>query len=429
MIDYIDAIPGPHNIIVGQLSNGLRVWAFENFETQTVSVQGFAPGGSINERPEQAGLAEITAAMLRRGTLKHDFDAINARIEEVGATFGFDTGRHTLSFDAYSLAEDFDLVLDLMAESLLLPAFPEDELKKTRSRTLARLDERRHSTRAMASLTFRKHLYPPGHPYHSPLLGEPETVRRLQRDDLLRFYQEKIDPVGGIVVVVGAIAANKAIARLEQALGDWRHPAARPDLSIPPRPQLSGKIQVNVAVRGKSQSDIIVGWPGIARSDPNYYPMLVCNSILGRFGLGGRLGQRIRQEMGLAYYAYSTFSANRGPGTWRAGAGVNPKDVAQTIAAILAEIARITARPMTDEELADVQRNLSGSLPLRLETNAGIGGYLLNMAWYDLGLDYLIRYADRIRAVGKEDVLRVARLYLDPENYVLVTAGPSPEEA
>ena len=429
MIDLASSIPGPHNIVMGRLSNGLRVWVYENFETQTVSLQGYVPGGSINETPEQAGLANITATLLRRGTLKHDYDALNEMTEAVGASLGFDAGRHTLSFDAYSLAEDFGLILDLLAESLILPAFPEDELEKTRSRILTRLDERRHSTRAMASLTFRKHLYPPGHPYRSALLGEPETVRSVKRGDLLRFYEEKINPDGGVVVVVGAISAAEALTRLELALGDWRHPQARPDPAIPPRPLLSGKIQVDVAVRGKSQSDIIIGWPGIARSDPDYYPMLVCNSILGRFGLGGRLGQRIREEMGLAYYAYSTFSVNRGAGAWQLGAGVNPKNVDRAIEAMLTEILRIRTDPVSDEELSDVQRQLSGSLPLRLETNAGIGGYLLNMAWYDLGLDYLVRYADRIRAVGADDVLRVARAYLSADEYVLVAAGPPAEES
>jgi len=429
MTDLSSSIPGPHNIAIGRLSNGLRVWVYENFETQTISLQGYAPGGSINETQEETGLANLTAAMLRRGTLKRNFDELNEAVEAVGASFGFDTGRHSLSFDAYSLAEDFDLTLELLAESLIIPAFPEDELAKTRSRILTRLDERKHSARAMANLTFRKRLYPPGHPYHTPLSGEEDTVRHLQRADLQRFYEEKITPEGGVVVVVGAIAAEDAMARLERALGDWRHPRAQPNLAIPPRPVISGKIEVDVIVRGKSQSEIIMGWPGIARTDPDYYPILVCNSILGRFGLGGRLGRRIREELGLAYYAYSTFSANRGAGSWRVGAGVNPKNIAKTVDAMLEEITRITAQPVTDEEIADVQSHLTGSLPLRLETNAGIGGYLLTMAWYELGVDYLIRYADRIRAVGVDDVWRVAKMHLSPDEYVLVTAGPPAEEA
>ncbi len=429
MLDLPNAIPGPHNIVTGELSNGLRVWVYENFETQTVSLQGYAPGGSINESPEQAGLANLTSVMLRRGTLKHDFDALNEAVEGMGASFDFDTGRHSFGFDAYSLAEDFGDVLGLLAESLIIPAFPEDELAKSRSRILTRLNEQRHSTRAMADRTFRKHLYPPGHPYRESLLGRPETVKRLTRDHLVHFYEEKVDPSKGVVVVVGAIAAEEALTKLEQALGGWRHPRARPNRAIPPRPVLPGKIEVDVMVQGKSQSDIIIGWPGITRTDPDYYPMLVCNAILGRFGTGGRLGRRIRKELGLAYYAYSTFSANFGAGVWKAGAGVNPVNIEKTVAAILEEIARITAEPVTVEELTDVQSNLTGSLPLRLETNTGIGSYLLIMAWYDLGMDYLMRYGARIRAVGVEDVLRVAQTYLSVDAYVLAIAGPTREGA
>ncbi len=428
MSDFLHAIPGPHNIIPGRLSNGLRVWIYENFGTQTVSLRGYAPGGSINETSAQAGLANLTAIMLRRGTLKHDFDALNEAVESMGASFGFDTGRHSFGFDAHSLAEDFGDVLELLAESLIVPSFPEEELAKSRSRILTRLDEQKHSTRAMANLTFRKHLYPPGHPYRDTLLGKSETVERLSRGDLLRFYEEKIDPAGGVVVVVGAISADEVLMKLERALGGWRHPQARPNRAIPPRPVISGKMEVAVTVRGKSQSDIIMGWPGISRSDPDYYPILACNAILGRFGTGGRLGRRIRKELGLAYYAYSAFSVNFGAGNWRVAAGVNPANIEKAVAGILEEVARIITEPVSAEELADVQSSLTGSLPLRLETNGGIGGNLLSMAWYGLGMDYLMRYGDRIRAVGVEDVLRVARTYLSVDEYVMSIAGPPAEE-
>ena len=427
MPDYAPAIPGPHNIVTGQLSNGLRVWVYENFESQTISLQGYAPGGSINETPQQAGLADFTASMLRRGSLDHDYDAINEMLEDVGASIGFDAGRHTLVFDAYSLAEDFDLALSLLAESLLRPAFAADELEKARQRLLTYLDERQHSTRSQAALLFRKHLYPPTHPYHTSLAGEIETVQRLTRADMLRFYREKVSPAGGVIVVVGAIHADEALARLQRALGDWRHPQARPDLSIPPRPTLSGKVEESIAIPGKRQSDIVLGWPGIAHDDPDYYAILVCNSILGQFGLGGRLGQRIREELGLAYHVSSTFSVNRGAGDWRIMAGVNPENVATAIENIFVQVERIISQPPSPAELDDVQHYLTGSLPLRLETNAGIGSNLLNMAWYNLGQDYLLRYADRIWAVGAEDALRVARKYLSADEYVLAVAGPSAE--
>lgn len=422
------SLPGPRSITTGRLSNGLTVWVYENFDTETVALEGYAVGGTINESAEQVGLASFMATMLRRGTQKHPFDKLNQIVESVGASYGFDSGRHTLAFDSYSLAEDFELTLALLAESLLYPAFPEEELEKTRSRVLTRIEEQKHSTRARAARAFRQQIYPPGHPYRSSLLGEEESVRRFTRDDLVRFFTEKTSPQNGIVVVVGAIRAEKALSLLEKTLGAWQHPHARPDLSTPPTPRLTEKIEQDVTVHGKSQSDLIIGWPGIARSHPDYLSMLVCNSILGSFGLGGRLGSRVREELGLAYYIYSSFSANKGAGTWRAAAGVNRMNTRLAIDTILTEVARIIEEPVSDEELQDVQSNLIGSLPLQMETNSGIAGRLINMAWYDLGLDYLLTYAQNIRAIGKEDVLRVAQTYLDPNHYVLAVAGPPTEE-
>ena len=423
------AIPGPHNIVTDVLSNGLRVWVYENFESATISLSGYVPGGSVNEGPGQKGLADLTAAMLRRGTLRHDFDALNELVEGVGASFSFDAGHHVLGLYAYALAEDFPLVLDLLAESLIQPAFPADELEKTRVRFLTQLQEQKHSTRAMAMITSNQLLYPPDHPYRLSLDDEIAFLQQVDEAAVARFYREKITPRGGVIVVVGAIRAAEVLGRLERALGPWRHPHARPDLRIPPRPTLTERKERRIRVRGKSQSDVMMGWPGISRTHPDYFPMLVCNGILGQFGMGGRIGRRIRQELGLAYYAYSSFNANRGPGLWRIAAGVNPANVAQAVAAMEAEVARIIQEPVSDEELADVQSNRAGSLPLRLETNRGIGRNLLMMAWYDLGMDYLMRYGERIRAVDKEAVQRVARTYLHPQRYALAVAGPQAEEA
>jgi zinc protease len=423
------AIPGPHNIIIDELSNGLRVWVYENFESQTISLQGYVPGGSINESPQQTGLANLTALMLRRGAGGRSYDMLNEIIEAVGASFDFDTGRHTLGFDTYSLAEDFDLPLSLLAQSLKTPDFPETELEKSRKQLLARLEERKHSTNMQALLAFRQHLYAPGHPYRSSFLGEEATLQQFTRKQLITFYHNNITPAGGIVVVVGALPATEIMARLEQALGDWRHPHARPDDTIPPTPRLTGKIEVSLPIPGKSQSTLLLGWPSIPVNHPDYFSLLLCNSILGQFGLGGRLGQRVRETLGLAYSINSSFTVNRGAGTIRISAGVNPANIGRALEAIFHELGRIRNHLVTPQELEDVQRHASGSLPLRLETNNGIGSSLINMAWYNSELDYLLTYAEKIWAVTREDVLRVARKYFDLENYVLVTAGPPPEEA
>ncbi len=422
------SLPGPHNIADVVLDNGLRVLVYENFTSETVVLDGYLPGGAIAETPEQAGLANLTAAMLRRGTLHRSFDEINETIEAEGASFGFGAGRHVLSLSGKSLGEDVDLVLELLAESLIQPIFDPEQLDQIRARILTSIHEREHSTRAMASLFFRQAIYPPDHAYHAPIAGYEDTVTDIRRDDLPAFFQRFIVPTDGVLVVAGAIAADDAIAKIERTLGQWRSPAERPVWDTPPRPEVKQTVEINTTISGKSQSDILLGWPGIERSSPDFFPVLLCNSILGRFGMGGRLGYQVREKQGMAYYAYSAFGANLGAGTWYAAAGVNPKNITLTIQTILREIKRIRTELVTDEEIDDVKAKLTGSLPLRLETNGGIASNLLTMAWHNLGLDYLQCYADRVQAVSKEDILGVARTYLDPDRYVLAIAGPGEPE-
>jgi zinc protease len=150
----------------------------------------------------------------------------------------------------------------------------------------------------------------------------------------------------------------------------------------------------------------------------------VANTILGVFGMMGRLGERVREEQGLAYYCYSGHDAERYTGAWMAGAGVNPTDVSQAVASILTEFERLGSELVSQDELSDSQNYMTGVLPLALETNAGVAGRLLAMEWYDLGLDYLLRYAELINNITAADVQRVARQYLRTDQYGLVVAGP-----
>jgi zinc protease len=178
----------------------------------------------------------------------------------------------------------------------------------------------------------------------------------------------------------------------------------------------------------KTQADIVLGTVGPARAADGYYAARLGDVILGHLGLMGRLGETVRDQQGLAYYAYSGLEAGLGRGPWSVRAGVNPANVDQAIESILAEIARLQDEPVTDEELEDGQDFLTGSLPLRLETNEGIAGTLLDMELYQLGDDYIIRFPDLMRAVTKEQIQAVAQRYLDPEHYALAIAGPYEEK-
>lgn len=417
------SIPGPADILRHEFPNGIVLLTRENFTNPTVVVSGYLEAGSCDETPQQAGLASFTASALTRGTVHRTFDQIYEEVESVGASIGVSAGVHETGFSIKCLAEDLPRILDVLADVLRHPTFPPQEVDKLRGEMITDLEERAHDTRRMASLTFRELAYPPGHPYGRSVNGYIETVSPLTSEDLAAFYRAHYTSQGMVITVVGAVKATEAVDLVERAFGDWNGPAPQRPASPPVSPPETVR-QKFVPIPGKTQTDIVLGYPGPARTDPAFLDALLCNTILGVFGMMGRLGDRVRDEQGLAYYAYSRIEGGRGPGPWTVIAGVNPANVERALESIRAELRRISQELVSPKELADSQSFLVGSLPLRLETNEGVAAALLEIERYGLGLDYLQRYGDRIRGITPERVLAVAQRYLNPDAYVLALAGP-----
>jgi len=419
----IHALPGPDDIVRVELNNGLIVLVRENFTSPSVVVDGVLWGGALWESADKAGLANFHSDMVTRGTTRYTFDGLYEEIESIGASLDVSAGGHTYGFDSKSLAEDLPTMLGLLSEVLREPTFPEEEVEKLRGQILTGLQMRAHNTRQMSALRFQELCYPPGHPYALSVSGYPETVARITREDMVEL-QKGFGPRNGIVVIVGGVKADDAIRMVQQAFGDWENPNQRPAPPIPPVEQLPETRKGFVLIPGKSQSDIVLGYPGPARSDPDYQAARMANSILGVFGMFGRLGDSVRQAQGLAYYSYSQMTGGLGRGPWKVNAGVAPDKVNQAVDTILAEIKRIVEEPVSDEELNDNKSFFRGQLVLGLETNDGVAGTLKNMELYNLGLDYLLTYADTIDAITAEDVQAAAQKYLSPDTYALAVAGP-----
>jgi zinc protease len=226
------------------------------------------------------------------------------------------------------------------------------------------------------------------------------------------------------VAVVGGVDPALAVEKVTTALGDWRNPQQPKPTELPPVSHLESRQQKKVALPGKSQTDIVIGAAGPGRRSPDFLAASLGNNVLGQFGMMGRLGESIREQAGLAYYASSSLSVGVGPGPWSISMGVNPANVERAIALALKEVERFTQEPVSDEELADSKANYIGQLPLSLESNGGVAAALLNLERYDLGLDYYQRYNDLIQAVTKEQALEAAQRYLDPERLGIAIAGP-----
>lgn len=417
------ALPGPEDIYKTTLPNGITVLARSNFNSPSVSLGGYLPAGAIFESDEKLGLADFVSSALMRGTANRTFDEIYNQLESVGASLGFDSGVYNVSFSGRALAEDLPLLLQLLAESLQTPAFPKAEMERLRAQLLTGLAIRDQDTSDMAELLFDQTLFE-GHPYGRPSDGFPETIQSIARKDLKDFHRLHYGPKGMVLAIVGAIPPKKAAEAVEHVLGGWQAPRQREAPSPPPPKPIRKTVRRHHPLPGKSQSDLVIGVVGPSRKDPDYMAASLGNSILGQFGMMGRIGDTVREKSGLAYYAYSSLHSGIGPGSWEAYAGVNPKNVEKAIDLIVNELRKFVRRGVTKEELADNQAHYIGRLPLSLESNHGVVNALLNIQRYELGMDYYQRYEGIVRSVTRADVVETARKYIDPDRLVIATAGP-----
>lgn len=416
-------LPGPDDITRAELPNGITVLARANFNSPSVVISGYLEAGSLFDSDEKLGLADFTALALMRGTQRRDFQQIYDALESVGASLGISSGTHSTSLNGRALNEDLPMLMELLAEVLCIPAFPAEQVERLRAQLLTGLAIRAQDTGEMASMTFDQIVYA-GHPYRRPDDGYPETVQAIGRDDLAAFQQHYYGPRGMVLAVVGGMDPARAVEAVAQALGDWRNPSQPPLPALPAWTPLQGIETRRVSLPGKSQSDIVLGTAGPARRSPDYLAASLGNNILGQFGLMGRIGDVVREQAGLAYYASSGLSGGMGPGPWSVGAGVDPANVDKAIELIRLEIGRFVSELVTEAELSDSQANYIGRLPLSLESNAGVAGSLVNLERYQLGLDYYRCYAGLISSITRQDVLDAARHYLHPDRLGIAIAGP-----
>ncbi|MBP9041149.1 MAG: insulinase family protein, partial [Anaerolineaceae bacterium] len=335
---------------------------------------------------------------------------------------GFGASVHNTNFGGRALAEDLPLLLSTLSDCLRNPTFPKPQMDRLKAQILTGLAIRAQDTAEMAALEFDKLLFPE-HPYGRPEDGYVETVSNIDRSDVVKFHNNHYRPANMVIVVVGAVEAEKVIELVESLFGDW---IAQPTIPSPDLPKIQPPIETifrRVNIPGKSQSDIVLGTLGPKRNAPEYLAASLGNSILGQFGMMGRIGDSVREKAGLAYYASTSLNAWIENGSWEVSAGVNPENVERAIDLIKKELRRFTSEPVTQEELDDNQSNYIGRMPLSLESNNGVANSILNLERFNLGLDYLQRYPDLIRKITRQDILEAAQKYIDPDRLIIVTAG------
>ncbi len=417
------SLPGPESIERWELANGITVLARENFLSPSVVISGYLSVGSLLDDEKTAGLAHLTAQGLSRGTQQRTAQEIFEAVESIGARLSFSAGVHSTSIHGKCLADDLVPLLGLLAEVLSSASFPPAEVKRLKAQHLTALAIRAQDTSAQAHLLFDEIVYK-GHPYRIPSDGYKETVQAITPAAIRKFHRSYYRPQGMVISIVGGVATQKARTASEKTLGKWSVPGAWEEPLLPDLKPLKKESRRTIRLPGKQQSDLVVGRAGPSRFDPDYLAVALGNHILGRFGMQGRIGESVRQTAGLAYYSYSTVSGGVGPGPWQVIAGVNPANEEQALRLIQSEIKRFVSARVTEEELRESQANIIGRLPLQLESNEGVAGALTHMERYQLGLDYYQRYPNLISTITREEILRTAQRFLDPQRLAIAIAGP-----
>ena len=419
-------LPGAATVDRHELENGITVLIRENFLSPSVVIQGSLEVGGLDETSAKAGLAGMTSSCLMRGTQQHSFHEIYDALESVGASLAFGSGMHTTTFYAHGLAEDFGSLTSLAAEALRRPSFPAEQVEKLRGEYLTHLAISQEDTGDRAQLAFAELAYD-GHPYAHDEDGTPETIQSITREEIVQFHSGAYGQRGMIITVAGAVHSGRALAMIEKYFADWHNPNQPVRAALPAAPRLQQLVERRVSLSGKTQADLVLGVPGPARASADFFPALIGNNILGRFGLFGRIGEAVREDEGLAYYAFSSLAGGMGPGPWMVIAGVNPRNIERALELIRREIGRFVQTKVTAVELTDNQASLIGRLPLQLESNEGLAAALMNIELFNLGLEYYQRFPGLVAAVTREEILETARRYLHPDRLAIGIAGPLSE--
>jgi zinc protease len=404
------------------LENGMVVLARQTTATPAVTIHAMIHAGTVHDPVGMPGVAHFVAKVLDRGTESRAAEDIAAALDDRGVSLSIKAGRHTTGLSVDCLSEDVDVILELVADIIRHPSFGEDQIGLRRREIITRLKQDEDNPGARAVQAVFPLMYGAGHPYAWPGKGTPASVERIGRADLHAFHQARYAPGRISLAIVGDIEPERAVSAAMERFGDWRH-SDEAEAAIP-APVIQANRQVAIVpMPGKAQADIAYGFVTITRTDPTYYAWWVMNTVLGQYGIGGRIGDDVRERQGLAYYAFSSLDPHEVPGPLIVRAGVDGSNVDRAIATIDAQILKIAADGPTEEEIADTKHYLIGSLPRTLETNAGIAFFLQAAEHFGLGLDYDLRLPALIDAVSR-DAAHEAASHLDPTVAAIAIAGP-----
>jgi len=407
-----------------KLANGIRVYLLEDPELPLVEITAMIGAGSIAEPAEKDGQGDLFAALLEDGGAgERGPRAFEEYLESLAIDFNADTGSYVTTIDLSLLQEDLHKGLQVLDDVLRRPRFDADRLELHRKQTLETLRRRDDVPGSVASRALNRAIYG-DHP-----LGRSVTaasVSAVTRQDLVAFHQQHFVPNKLWLAISGDFDRQVMLTKLEKTFGDWQPAAQQPQ----PLPELQGSLPPAVWVAEKDipQTTIRMGELGVSKDNPDLYALRVMNFILGGGGFNSRMLREIRSNRGLAYSVYSYFSLGRKlPGIFIAGSETKSASTMQVVHLMLDEIMRIRTELVSEEELALAKESQINSFVFAFTGSHQILTQQVRLDYFDYPADYMESYRQKIAAVTRKDILRVAQTYLQPEKLAIVLVGQTSE--
>lgn len=428
-------VAGKRNPILDQgrvvrrtLPNGAALLVYPADTIPSVFVRVQMEGGAMHEPPGKAGLAQLTGQLLTRGSQAFTAEELALKTDALGMSVRVDVGRETAVASLKCLPEDLHTGLDVLAEVVRRPTFPADETGRMRDRMLVAVREANNDTRSVAARRLAEMIYPEGHPYRHPVNGTEESLVTITSEDLIAFHTAHYGPNGAVITVVGNVEPAAAEAALTRSFEGWSGGEGLKPVPVAPAP-VGGR--VHVALAGKTQTDIALGWPLVDRSHPDYLALDFLATLFGGNGTpaSSRLFRDVREKYGLSYYQFASFGGASGPAAWTSHIGVNPARLDFAVQTLSTELKRLTEEDVTVEEMQALQDFLEDFPAVQHESPERVAARLAEIERFGLGLDYVERYPKMVAALTAAQLKEVARRHLSLERMTVVSVGPEAEEA
>jgi predicted Zn-dependent peptidase len=401
------------------LANGLKVVVFEDRKLPLVSFRLIFRSGDIHEPTDAVGLNSAVASMLSEGTESYSSRQLAEEIERLGASLSANSGSDTTSISASSLTLYASDILRLMAEMILKPTFPEEELDLYRRNTIEGLKFQRSQAGFLADEQVSRIIFG-NHPY-SKVSPKAEDIEKITREMLVAHQARVFVPNNAVFIIVGDVDKDNFIKEIESHFAEWESGEVE-GFAFDKMPSRTEKTLTIVDRKGSAQSNIVLANPAIERNNPDYFRALVMNQILGA-GASSRIFMNLREEKGYTYGAYSKFDSRRLAGAFEATAEVRTAVTGDSLKEFFYELNRIRDEKVSEEELQDAKNFLAGVFPIRAETQEGLTNLIVQQQIYDLPSDYLQTYRDRVNEITIEDVAQAANKYVQPEQMAIVIVG------